>query len=427
MTVVAFTLRNKLRTKAFIITTVIIALILSVGVNLPSIISQFKSDKATNIGYIETAYPDVTAELTSYYGGMEKPDLQLVPFPDAGSEEANEKALKAAIADKRIKGYLMFQENKKTGFPDVTYKSEALLDTGNSSSLSAALQHVKMSLILKGSNLTEEQRTALFSPVEIDTIQISATEGAGSIGDGKTDDERNLAMGLVYALIILLFMGTMITGQLIASEITAEKSSRVMEILITSVSPLKQMFGKIIGMLIVGLTQIAVYIAVFLINVNLPQNKDALADMNIDLSKIDPMLLVYAVIFYLLGYFLYATLFAAVGSIVSRTEDLGQAVMPITFLSLAGFYIGLFGMTQPDAAFVKVTSFIPFFTPFIMFLRLGLTDPAVWEVLLALGLLVAFILFFGWLSAKIYRTGVLMYGKRPSIKELRKAMKAYKF
>jgi ABC-2 type transport system permease protein len=427
LTVVSFTIRNKFRTKAFLITTIIIAIILSIGVNLPYIINQFQSDKAANIGYVETAFPEVTSPLKAYYDNLDKQDLKLVSYPDAGSPEANEKALKQAIADGKIKGYLEFKANKEINFPDLTYKSEDVMDMGKSGSLSAALQSIKMESVLKDANLTEQQKKTLFAPVEIGTVQISATGGAGSIGDGKTESERGVAMGLVYVLIVLLFMGVMITGQLIATEITAEKSSRVMEVLITSVSPLKQMFGKIVGMLFVGLSQIAIYVIVFLINVSLPHNVDQFKQMDINLGDVEPLMLVYAILFYLLGYFLFATLFAAVGSIVSRTEDLGQAVMPITLLSMAGFYIGIFGMTQPNTLFIKVCSFIPFFSPYIMFLRIGLSDPAVWEVALSLAILIASILLFGWLSAKIYRTGVLMYGKRPSFKELRKAMKAYKF
>ncbi len=424
MTVLAFTVRNKLRTKAFVITTLIIAVILSIVVNLPYIISQFSSDEADRVGFVETNAPEITSKLQQFYGTMEEPDIELVSFPDAGSAEANEAALKKAIADGDIKGYLEFETAEGAAFPAVTYKSEKLM--GSTGTLANGLLIIKNEFILSGTNLTDEQKQELASPVEIGNVQISATEGAGSVGDGKTEEERAVAMGLVYVLIIVLFMGVMITGQLIATEITAEKSSRVMEVLVTSVSPLKQMFGKIFGMFLVGILQIGVYIAVFILNLSLPHNKEMLSSLNIDLGSIDPMLLVYAVIFYLTGYFLYATLFAAVGSIVSRTEDLGQAVMPLTFLSLGGFYIGIFGMTNPTAAFVEVSSFIPFFSPFIMFLRIGLADPAIWEVALSLGILVVSILLFGWLSAKIYRTGVLMYGKRPSFKELRKAMKAYK-
>jgi ABC-2 type transport system permease protein len=149
-------------------------------------------------------------------------------------------------------------------------------------------------------------------------------------------------------------------------------------------------------------------------------------ELNLDLSSLDPMLVVYAVIFYVTGYFLYGTLYAAIGSIVSRTEELGQAVMPLTTISMVAFFLGIFGLSNPNASYVVILSYIPFFTPYFMFMRIGMADPALWEVLLSLVILLATILLVGWLSAKIYRTGVLMYGKRPGIRELRKAMKAYK-
>lgn len=235
-----------------------------------------------------------------------------------------------------------------------------------------------------------------------------------------------MAYVLVYVLLIMIFMVVTMYGNMIAMEITAEKSSRVMEILISSVSPLKQMFGKILGMFLLALTQISAYMIIIAANLLLPHNREILKKLDLSLADVDLSLLAYFVLFYLLGYLLYSTVFAAIGSLVSRTEDLGQALTPMTFLTLAGFYIGLFGINMPDSMFVKVSSFIPFFTPFIMFLRVGLSDPAWWEIALSVLLLAVSILAMGWLAAKIYRTGVLLYGKRPGIRELRKAMKAYK-
>jgi ABC-2 type transport system permease protein len=137
-------------------------------------------------------------------------------------------------------------------------------------------------------------------------------------------------------------------------------------------------------------------------------------------------LLVYFIIFYFLGFFLFAMLYAAVGSLISRTEDLAQAILPVTFLSLGSFYIGIFGLNSPTAGFVTAMSFVPFFTPLIMFLRIGMTDPALWQILISILDLLLTILGVAWLSAKIYRVGVLMYGKRPGFKEVLKAMRAYR-
>lgn len=429
-TVVGFTLKNKFRGKAFLITTIIIAAIMTIAINLPYIFSQFSSgDKVTSIGYIQSQQTEGSAtgdQLKTYFEIQEKPGVKLVPYADKGSEAENEKQLKQAITDKDIKGYLAFGKMTESGFPEMTYKSEKLLAFELTSSIQSGLQAIRQASVLQNAGLTEAQLALLNAPINIATVQISATEDAGHVDQGKTPEEQGVNMGLVYFIVVLLFMAIMITGQLIASEITAEKSSRVMELLITSVSPLKQMFGKIVGMFLVGLIQISIYVIVIIVNVNLPHNDKMLGQFNIDLTKIDPELLMYAALFYLTGYFLFATLFAAVGSIVSRTEDLGQAVLPITMTAMAGFYISIFSISSPDSILVKVSSFVPFFSPFVMLLRLGLTDPPLWEVWASIGILLVTIYAAVWLSAKIYRTGVLMYGKRPSFKELRKAMKAYK-
>ncbi|MBB6674454.1 ABC transporter permease [Cohnella nanjingensis] len=420
-TVMSFTMRNKLRSKSFLITTIILAVLLVVGANVPYFIDKFTSGgSATKVGYITDEPGDLIKGLETYFGKQEKPQVQLVPIEAAGSAEADAAVLKQAIEDKTITGYLSFVTNDQAGFPDVTYHSKKMLDTDTSQALQAALQEVKTNQAVQDAKLTKEQLQKLFSPVKLNSVQISDS------ANGKTAEEQGTAIGLTYAIIILLFMAVMITGQLIATEITAEKSSRVMEIIVTSVSPLKQMFGKVLGTFIVGLVQLVVLVGATVVNLSLPHNADSFKNLGIRLDTIDPKMLIFAVVLYLLGYFLYAMLFAAIGSIVSRTEDLGQAVMPVTMLTLAGFYIAIFGLSHPDSPFIVACSYIPFFSPFILFLRIGLANPAWWEIALSVGILLVSVLVIGWLAAKIYRVGVLMYGKKPSFKEVFKAMKAYK-
>ncbi len=420
--VLQFTIRNKFRSKAFIITTIILALIVSIGVNVPFLITLFQSDKATNIGMLaDTA--NVGEQLKVYYDAEEKKDINLIIYPSEGSAETDEVMLKGKISEGEIEGYLIASEELSFGFPIITYHSEDTMDFGTINKLQNGLQQVKLGMVVQDLGLSKDQLTTLSSPVQIEKVQISTT---GEVGGGKSEEQIAVASVMVYVLIILLFMAVMISGQLIATEITAEKSSRVMEILITSVSPLTQMFGKIIGMFTVALSQIVLLGAAVAVNLSFPHNQDALKELDINLSDIDPMLFTYAILFFLTGYFLYSTMFAAVGSIVSRTEDLGQAILPITMLTMVGYLIAIYGIQDPNSTLVYVTSFVPFFSPFIMFLRIGTTEPAMWEVVLSFALLIVTILVIGWLAAKIYRAGVLMYGKRPSLKELVRAMRAYK-
>lgn len=419
-TVIKFTFMNRVRAKAFVVTTLIFAIILTVLINLPALISAFSSpDGPTKIGIVGKE-SEVTRALQSYYDAQPEPDVQIIPLGDAGTKEANAQLGKEKLEAKEIKGYLEFADDTAAGFPKATYYAKSSMDFSMESKLRTALQAIKAELVVKDLGLTAEQRTKLNSPVSIQTVQIQ--EGT----EGKTESQMILAYVLVYVLLFLLYMTVIGYGNMVATEITAEKSSRVMEVLITSVSPLKQMFGKIIGICLLGLVQIAVFAVVGAANLLIPQNMEKIKGFNIDLGDLQLSLFGYFVIFYLLGYFIYATIFAAVGSLVSRTEEVGQAIMPVTFLIIAGFMIAMFGLQNPNAPFVVAMSFVPFFSPLIMFLRIGMSDPALWEIWLSIAITTATMFALGWLAAKIYRVGVLMYGKRPTFAELRKAMKAFK-
>lgn len=428
-TVIRFTFMNKVRTKSFLVSTLIFALIITIGINLPFLIQMFTGDKAgsdetTRIGLVYGQEQTLAEQLETTWSSLPANSYEFVKY-----ETADEAALNQDIKDGVIEGYFKFEAQDGNTFPTVVYSSEdEAMSPELQSNLQAALQVAKTRSIVEGLNLSDAQINELNMPVQIDARSISTNPSGNA--DGASDEKEGASEVInyivVYALIILFFFTLMGTGNMIASEVTTEKSSRIMEILITSVSPLSQMFGKVIGMFLLGLSQIAAFGIVAAVNLMLPHNLDTLKDMNLDLSAIDPMLLVFGLIFYILGYFLYAMLYAAIGSIVSRTEDLGQAVMPITMLSLVAFYIAIFSLSAPNSMLMKVSSYIPFISPTTILVRIGLGDITVWEILLSLAILIAAILVFGWLAAKIYRTGVLMYGKRPTFKELRKAMKAYK-
>lgn len=426
-TVIRFTFVNKVRTKSFIVTTLIFALLITIGVNLPYIIQLFSGDKAEGpekIGLVYEQHQQLAEGLSESMGRLTT-NYELVQY-----DALDEAALDKDVADGVIEGYITFEQQEGSHFPAVLYISEdESIDPELQSTLQAALQGPKTRSVVQGLTLTDEQIQQINTPVQILTQNVSdvnggEAEGAAAEAGDPAKDAVNYAF--VYILVILFFVTLMGTGNMIASEVTTEKSSRIMEILITSVSPLSQMFGKVIGMFLLGLAQIVTFGVVLFINLMLPHNVEAFESLNLDLSAIDPMLLVFGIIFYILGYFLYAVIYAAIGSIVSRTEDLGQAIMPITMLSLAAFYVAIFSLNAPNSTLMKVSSYIPFISPTSMIVRIGLGDPPIWEILLSLAILIVGILVLGWLSAKIYRTGVLMYGKRPSYKELIKAMKAYK-
>ncbi|MGG4500444.1 ABC transporter permease [Paenibacillus polymyxa] len=433
-TVIGFTFRQKARTKSFIITTLVLALLITLGMNLPYLISLFKGEGAGGSGTTAAAHQ----RLGLIAGNQTEVANQLERFTKEQSNPAaiwvrydsvQAPTMQQALNNGKLQGYVQFTEPAAKGdtFPKVEYVSvEKEPSPAVITLVQTGLQEAKVKAIMGDKSLTSDQIREISTPVLVDSREVDSPSEAGGAAGEEEKATSMINYGLVYVLMILFFTSSMMTGNMIAAEVTSEKSSRIMEILITSVSPLTQMFGKIIGIFLVGLLQIAVFAAVMCANLMLPHNNVILSSVGLDLSQLNIAVLGYGLIFYILGYFLYAVLFAAVGSIVSRTEELGQAIMPITVLSLAAFYIGIFNIAAPDTIFIKVAGYIPFFSPTVMLLRIGLERASLLEIWLSLAILVASILLFGWLAAKIYRTGVLMYGKRPSFKELRKAMKAYK-
>ena len=233
----------------------------------------------------------------------------------------------------------------------------------------------------------------------------------------------NQARGIVYIMLFVIYFAVIMYASMIATEVAGEKTSRVMEILISSVSPVQHMFGKILGVALVSLTQLLLFLVVGYTSI-----KDNLADMQdgffsyLGFGETALSTIVYAIIFTLLGYFLYATLAAFLGSLVSRVEEVNTMITPMTLLVVAGFMLAMFGLNNPEAGFVKVTSFIPFFTPMIMFLRIGMLDVPTWEIALGLGILIGTIVVLAYFGAKVYRGGVLMYGKAPSFKNIKQAL-----
>ncbi|MDR6552106.1 ABC transporter permease [Paenibacillus qinlingensis] len=420
-TVIKFTYMSRFRIKSFQVMTLILLILVSLLIHLPTIIKQFDSDEATKIGIFGTQQAVVASKLGAFFKNQPNAEILIVPLSDQGSVEANEAYGKQQMADKKIKGYLAFTEGKQGGFPKVIYNSTGTMDSPKNK-LQTALQLIKTDIVLQGAGVPDSLKTDIQTPVSLETVQISTSDQAAV---GKTESQMRLSYMLVYILLFMLYMGAIGFGNLVATEITAEKSTRVMELLITSVSPLKQMFGKIIGICLLALSQIAALIAVGFINIQL-SDASAIKDMNLSWSDLEISVLVYFLIFYLLGFFIYATIFAAVGSLVSRTEDVGPAIMPVTYIIVAAFMIAIFGLNHPNAPFVVTMSFVPFFSPMIMFLRIGMTSLPFWQIALSIAIQLLSIGAMAWLAAKIYRTGVLMYGKRPSLKELRKAMRAYR-
>lgn len=228
-----------------------------------------------------------------------------------------------------------------------------------------------------------------------------------------------------YIMIFALYMVILLYGQMVATNVATEKSSRAMELLITSAKPVSMMFGKVIASCIAGLIQlVAVFGSAFLFY---NMNKSYWGDNFIIKSIFDmPLdLLLYMLLFFILGFFIYAFLYGAIGSTASKVEDINTSVMPLTFIFIAAFMVVMVSMSASsvDNTLMRVCSYIPFTSPMAMFTRIAMSTVPIYEIIISVVILIASVIGIGVISAKIYRVGVLLYGTPPKLGAILKAIK----
>ncbi|MBI2781296.1 MAG: ABC transporter permease [Chloroflexi bacterium] len=240
----------------------------------------------------------------------------------------------------------------------------------------------------------------------------------------QSPDELVAGGAIGFVLAIVLFMAIVLYGQWIAYSVAEEKSSRVMEVILGAATPFELLSGKVVGVGALALTQ---YVIVFVpaTAALLLQNQIAALVLGTTVGPIGmpvglsiPLLLAFGV-FFILGFALYAVLYAGAAALVSRTEDINQIVAPMTLVAAAGYLVAVYsstGILDAKATFVVVMSFVPFFSPYLMLSRLGAGLAGPLDVIVALAILAITVPFALWLAARFYAAGVLMYGQRPSLR-----------
>lgn len=219
-----------------------------------------------------------------------------------------------------------------------------------------------------------------------------------------------------FLFVFMLYMTLLLYGIAVMRGILEEKSNRIMEVLLGSLSPGELMTGKILGVGLVGLTQVGIYVATALVLPMLvPSAGGAMASI---FEALNPMRMVWFLVFFVLGYFMYTALFAAVGAVCNSEQEAQNLQSPVVMCLVIPMVATFFFVSQPDSTIARVVSLIPLFTPMVMVMRINTLTPPLWEILLSIVLTLGFIwlLFRG--VAKIFRIGILMYGKRPTVPEI---------
>ncbi|NLL62870.1 MAG: ABC transporter permease [Ruminococcaceae bacterium] len=403
-TVFKFELLGQLKNKRTIILTTIVVVAIALLLSFPrfsGLIDKIKKEDGTDkkeIQVIEVMYDEedaqnIVALLQGFLG--EEYEVKI--------SSSSKKALKEKVKGGKIHSALLITS-------PTTY--EYIVDTVDMYSveekmINAALENNYRFSYLKSQGLSDEQvGKALLTEIIGETI--------------VTGKDQASSFGYTYAVVLILYMVLLLYGQFVASNVASEKGTRAMETLITSAKPVNLMFGKILGTGSAGLIQLILIlgsaIGFYQLNKEYATNEmiKSLFDMPISVA-------VYSVVFFILGYFIYAFMFGAAGSLTSRVEDLGSLIMPINFTFIACFMISIVAMTTSNGVnetYFIVCSFIPFFASMAMLVRVSMGIVAVWEIALSIGIQIVTIVVLGILCTKIYRAGVLLYGNTPKLKDI---------
>ncbi len=293
----------------------------------------------------------------------------------------------------------------------MTYYCRSSTDLMTQERLSRLANRSLQRMRLSANGISPEKVNDLLQDLPVEAVQLSRS------GERKKGGELNFIVAFLFGAMLIL--PSLVYGQETMRGIVQEKTERVVEVLVSSMSPMQLLTGKIIGVAAVGLTQIAVWMTMVGILGAYAATTMAVAQADINFSQfIRPIVGVYFVIFYALAYLTYVCVYAIAGAICNSEKEAQQFMMPIMMLMMAPWFLMMPIVMNPDAPFAVGFSLSPVFGPITMFVRSTVTDPPMWHFLVSIGVSILTILVFFWVTAKIFRIGILSYGKRPTIPEL---------
>ncbi|SYZ73386.1 conserved membrane hypothetical protein [Candidatus Zixiibacteriota bacterium] len=408
--------------KSFLI-GIILTPLLMIGLSvLPALLASKKPAATEHISIIDLdnqAIGEKFAEAIKNYKlkngnpSYEIDEILRVNPEDSAELAATRQRLDSLVLNQNLKSYLIIGK-------DATLNDSVALVSKSFSIATGTRFEKKLSDILAGLRLEKSNVNLQIDSVLYLTRRIDLRQEAPG---GKERDFLTMYMGGII-FVMIIFMTVIGYGQILMRSVIEEKNSRIIEVMVSSVSSFQLMAGKIIGLGLASLTQVGVWI---IIGLGLYSYRGAL-NVSTDISGVifNPVLIVFFVLFLIIGYILYSTLFALIGSLCNTDKEAQNYLFPITMSLILPVILAMYIIQEPDSAIATTLSLIPFFTPTMMILRLNviapesfsLGNPIIVQAIIGVLLTAATTVFVIWLASKIFRVGILMYGKRPTLPEI---------
>jgi len=310
------------------------------------------------------------------------------------------------IIDKEVDGFLMIPADIKST-RKALYYSMNVSDFDTNRIISSSIRTILAKTILLEKEIDPLIVNEATRDVDLDTFKVKK--------EGVSKSSSGMEYMLSIMMLTFLFSILMGYGQLIQRGIIEEKTNRIIEVLISSLHPHHLFYGKITGIGLAGLTQVLIWIlfgVVLLVGKFFPAVDQSLQGL------LTPEIAIYFIVFFVLGFVMYSILFAIIGASVNTDQEAQQLGAPVIYMLMIPFFVGMMVTQNPHSPIAVVISLIPLFTPLLMFMRIVVSMPPLIQVFASILLSIGTIMFLAWVGAKIFRTGILMYGKKPTLGEI---------
>ncbi|MDQ7039359.1 MAG: ABC transporter permease [Rhodothermus sp.] len=416
---------RRVRTRMFLLTTLLAPIIMLSLALLPALIGYLGSrDNSRHLAVVD-ATGILLPRLQAYAPATLRLEAVTLPVD----------SLRTAIRQGRYDGYLILPAGLIEGHATAELYVEKSPGLSFQGQLERLINRAVREVRLERLQVPPELLAALRAEVSLRQYRLLET---GTEADGT------IFFSIIgYLMGFIIYGATLAYGSLVMQGVIEEKASRVVELIVSSVRPFQLLMGKVLGIGAMGLVQFALWGLLLMVGataagpiiahfidpqqLNLPASastRDLLQAANIPLPSVDPALIFWFILFFLGGYLLYASLFAAVGSAVEQQQDAQSLMLPLMLLIVIPILFITYVIERPDAPLSIGLSLVPFFSPILMIVRIAIGSATFWEAVFAYLLLVAGFLGAIWLSARIYRIGILSYGQKPSLRELLRWIRA---
>ena len=419
---------QRVRSKMFVLMTILAPVLVAFFGIAPTLIFSIRAGGPVRIGVIDQTgklYDHLAAAINTDAPAEPTPDIAATPKIDdrfqgmANSREIDlfqvntdgrsieeiRAQLDNQIRSKEIHGYLVLP-------PDVLITSRPQFFGANT------VDFLTKRILTQALNRTIRDQRLQQAKIDTRTIEeLSKPIALRSARVGASGAERDSGEGfiLVFGAGFVMYITILLYGQMILGAVIEEKETKIAEVLFSSVRPFTLLLGKLVGVSLLALTQLAIWGLGLLALTAYGVNVLASRGIPMQIPRVPLMHIVFFTLFFLLGYFVYATIYAFLGSMVTTPQEGGQLAMPIIFLLVIGFYFFLPVSQSPDSSFAFWVSMTPFFAPITMMVRITTQTPPLWQIGLSLLIGFATVLLLMWIASRIYRIGMLMYGKRASV------------